>query len=84
MNDTDSRPAVAGQVERPARPDALTLADQLEDDCLMSGICRREHLDYRIDAATELRILHAEVMAWRERFPQHAYRQQDDCVSLRA
>lgn len=25
----------------------------------------------------------AEVLAWRERFPQYVYRPQDDCVSLR-
>lgn len=77
-------PAVLGPVESSVRPDALTLADQLEDDCLMTGIGRREHLDYRIDAATALRALHAEVSAWRERFKQHEYRPQDDCVALRA
>ena len=36
------------------------------------------------DAAVSLRALAAEVSAWRERFPQHAYRPQDDCVALRA
>lgn len=32
------------------------------------------------DSAAELE---AEVMAWRERFPEHAYRKQDDCVALK-
>ena len=76
--------AVGAPLERQVRPDAEALADTLEDDCLLAGIGRREHLDYRLDAATELRRLHAEVMAWRERFPKHAYRPQDDCVALRA
>lgn len=39
--------------------ETLRLAEMLEDDCITSGIGRREHLDYRIDAAAELRRLHA-------------------------
>lgn len=27
--------------------------------------------------------LEAEVLAWRERFPQYTYRKQDDCVALK-
>ena len=38
---------------------ATDFADQLESDALMSGLSRREHLDYRIDAAAELRNLDA-------------------------
>ncbi len=41
------------------QPEALRLADEIEDACLVSGISRREHLDSRIDAAAELRRQHA-------------------------
>jgi len=34
----------------------------------------------RTDAVT----LNAEVTAWRERFKQHEYRPQDDCIALRS
>lgn len=42
------------------QPEALRLADDLEDAALMTGLSHRDHLDHRIDAAAELRRLHAE------------------------
>lgn len=38
---------------------AQRLAETLEDEALFTGLSRREHLDYKMDAATELRRLSA-------------------------
>ena len=38
----------------------------------------------KVEAAdAELTRLHAEVKCWRERFPNHHYRPQDNCIELR-
>ena len=66
-----------------------TLAHYDADDTLLhdeaptrGSAC--ELCDWMEDATVSLRALVAEVAAWRERFPQHTYRPQDDCVALRA
>lgn len=40
---------------------ALRLAETLAEEALLSGLSRREHLDYRVDAAAELRRQHDEL-----------------------
>lgn len=52
---------------------------RLNDSLLAGG---NDYSDVLLDAAEELAQLRRAVAAWQSRFPQYAYRPQDDCIEL--